>query len=536
MIRTATWLVLTLAPWPLWRLVIHDLRAYATDGRVWWRRVRRFLDPSGRPSKVMAVLGVQALGSGLLVTFAPEVALWVAAAVVVVALALLVRSRPSHGARRGLPPGRIRLMPIEPLKDRDFYLDQARRHGRVFKTGSAPDQRHLSLRPMVCVVDHHLALRLLREHDAALEVYPTFPFSWRFPRKILRNMETDDHEVYSRIFRRAFSAVDLDALEPAFADDIRLEIERMEAHISAAGLDEVAPLHFLRHLMFGVMARFLFGTGPDTAEFESLMGMYRDLGIESFDRISNRWHDDRALDELMDAVEQRARARVASRQADAPPSCLVEAIADLDEALLSDRAVLGNLIQMVDSSRDTAALMRWIMKDLDDHPDLLTRVGNGGAVDRSLAGRIVNESLRREQSEFLYRRVARDIDLDGHLLPKGWTVRVCVREAHLDPAVFDRPDCYDPDRFADRSYSMSEYAPFGMYRHVCLGAQLTRRVAAALVVLLATEYRLVVTGNGPLEFDEGHWSPNRSMRVRVIPGATAGLPSDHGETSTEQRS
>ena len=69
----------------------------------------------------------------------------------------------------------------------------------------------------------------------------------------------------------------------------------------------------------------------------------------------------------------------------------------------------------------------------------------GPPVDPATA--FVMETLRLEQSEFLYRRVVAPIDIDGRTIPAGWILRLCVNEAHRDPAVFPDPDRFDPRRF-----------------------------------------------------------------------------------------
>ncbi|MBK6805586.1 MAG: cytochrome P450 [Betaproteobacteria bacterium] len=81
------------------------------------------------------------------------------------------------------------------------------------------------------------------------------------------------------------------------------------------------------------------------------------------------------------------------------------------------------------------------------------------------------ETLRLEQSEFLYRRVAKPFEVDGYTVPAGWILRLCVNEAHRDPAVFEDPDRFDPG-LRDRAWSRNEYSPFGGHTHGCMGAHL----------------------------------------------------------------
>ncbi len=184
-------------------------------------------------------------------------------------------------------------------------------------------------------------------------------------------------------------------------------------------------------------------------------------------------------------------------------------------------------------TQDLTALLVWVVKHLGDHPVWLDDVRSGVrpmstdasalepsttvGTSRSLGERIIRESLRLEQSEYLARRTTEDIEFHGYRFPKGWRVRICIREGHRSPDTFDRPTVFDPDRWLDRAHPPTEYAPFGLYRHHCLAARLTHRVGAILVEELARNYRLTITEDGPREHGRFHWRPSHRLRVRLDP-------------------
>ena len=82
-----------------------------------------------------------------------------------------------------------------------------------------------------------------------------------------------------------------------------------------------------------------------------------------------------------------------------------------------------------------------------------------------LATRMVSETLRLSQSEYVYRVVARECRLGEFRIPAGWLVRVCLRECHRRPDLFPEPERFDPDRFLDISQGKLIYAPFGHGEH-----------------------------------------------------------------------
>lgn len=124
--------------------------------------------------------------------------------------------------------------------------------------------------------------------------------------------------------------------------------------------------------------------------------------------------------------------------------------------------------------------------------------------------------MRLAQSEYIGRRVVAPFELEGHVVPKGWYLRVCVQESHRSPEVFDRPETFDPDRFVGRRYTRAEYAPFGMLEHACLGVTATHAVGSAFVRAYC-EHDWVVSQDGAPEYDGFHWMPNRRLRVGLAP-------------------
>jgi cytochrome P450 len=135
----------------------------------------------------------------------------------------------------------------------------------------------------------------------------------------------------------------------------------------------------------------------------------------------------------------------------------------------------------------------------------------GGAADR-----IVRETLRLHQSEFLIRRTTAPVDWKGLRIPQGWHVRMCVAESHRVPESFERPDEFDPRRFLTQ-VSRSRYAPFGFAPHTCLGEHLARSIGRQLVAELARGYTVSALNVEPSEFNGFHWAPSSRMKLNLNP-------------------
>ena len=129
----------------------------------------------------------------------------------------------------------------------------------------------------------------------------------------------------------------------------------------------------------------------------------------------------------------------------------------------------------------------WVLKFLSDDPARAR--GLRDADDQhTLADRVVSETLRLAQSEYLWRRASRDIEFRGVVIPAHWLVRVCLRELHRDPTHFENADNFDPDRFADGRCGRDVYSPFGIDQHACIGESLTRTMARIFATDIARNY------------------------------------------------
>jgi cytochrome P450 len=164
----------------------------------------------------------------------------------------------------------------------------------------------------------------------------------------------------------------------------------------------------------------------------------------------------------------------------------------------------------------------WLLKRGGENPAWMSRLaaeamGDAGAVRRpgGLADRMVRETLRLDQSEFLLRRVRRPIRWGEFDIPAGWFVRICVQESHRSPEAFRDPERFDPERFLDPPDRV-RYSPFGVYRRLCPGEHLARAIGMHLVVELASGYDLQIVGDGPPEFSGFHWRPSPRFRVRLV--------------------
>lgn len=452
---------------------------------------------------------------------------YAAAAAVVVSLAAawvaFWRARPGYGKRKRLPPGTLKIAPTGPWADFLHYRKLADRHGPVFK------MTHF-VRPMVCIADLALGREFLQRHDRDT-MTPPMPFNDDIPDGFMRYMAPEVHREYRSRMKTLFT-------DPEFLDQrsgpIRDLIRRTVAAM-AQRVEPVNPVPAISDMTFTAFAGFFFAIEPGDAAFGRLRACYATIDYRAA-RLTRRKRAKRALSEIETIVLGHALERdcyfgrfvaARARERDGPPV---------------DTTLIRNFIFLLQTSWiDVTDLLVWVFKLLGDHPrwtealraDLASGDPERVRAASRLADRIVRETLRLEQSEYLMRRAIRDIDFAGFHIPRGWLVRICVRESHRDPSVFPDPHAFDPDRFRDAVPSRL-YAPFGMQQKSCLGASVTLWMGREFALALAQGPCWDVVRDGPRELGAFHWRPSVHYRVRAA--ATRSSRASPGKAESKVRS
>jgi cytochrome P450 len=290
--------------------------------------------------------------------------------------------------------------------------------------------------------------------------------------------------------------------------------------------DGVRPREYIGGWVLAALARLLFGMEPGDPRIGALDRAQRDLRL---DRMGGpRWR--RQLEEAFVSatavLRDKARESAASGALD---GTALGALLGADPEAMENETRARNLFFIFRLGlTDATALLDWVMTKLGESPEWQTKVravprtwgAPHGSQPPDCASRVVLETLRMEQSEFMYRRIVRPIVVERYSIPAGWLLRNCVQEGHRDPDIFPDPDRFDPDRFTGRVFGRAEYSPFGADNHGCLGRHLVQFLGRIFVEELCHGYEWRVTRDGPLERGSRHrhhWRPSALRRVVMTP-------------------
>lgn len=463
-------------------------------------------------STIGAIVAV-AVATTLAAMYLPVLLLPVSFAAVTVAGASAWIGRVEYGRAQSLPPGSLSLGgSTQALLDRNFYRSTAAKLGPVFKT----TQFH---QPTVCVVGLDRAQALLRLHEASLG--PSVQgFNRAIPQGFLRYMSVETHGVYGPLFRQALSAKVVSHHAVAMAETTGRVLG--DAARKASDMGGVLPDPYLQQIVDEAFFSVLFGLDAADPDLPRLKAAYAPIGR----RPISAGPTPAVLSALTDVrqVLRERSARWRAHPAADRPVCALSELSNAGDGSPDD-TVLDNLVFICRISMvNVEGLLRWVLAHLGQHPEWISRLRaelDSGSVltEPTLADRIVMETLRLSQAEYLYRRLREDVRFEGFVLPKDWLLRLCIWESHRSSGNFADPDRFDPDRFL-REQARTAYMPFGGDRHACNGVALSNMICRTFLEELTRGYEWSVTDADVLEREFRHWShwrPSRQMRLRLEP-------------------
>ena len=169
---------------------------------------------------------------------------------------------------------------------------------------------------------------------------------------------------------------------------------------------------------------------------------------------------------------------------------------------MSDKQLRDEVITLFVAGHETTAnALTWASYLLSTHVDVARRLK--AEVDEELEGRVptasdvanlpytrmvIDETLRLYPPAWITNRRAIEDDMvSGYQIPAGAIVSISPYVTHRDPALWENPEGFDPDRFSlERSAGRPHYAyfPFGGGPRQCIGKGFALMEATLVLALL----------------------------------------------------
>lgn len=177
-----------------------------------------------------------------------------------------------------------------------------------------------------------------------------------------------------------------------------------------------------------------------------------------------------------------------------------------DDPHMDDDLVRDQLLTMLIAGHDTStALFAWMLYLLGEHPEAMARASAevtsvlGGAAPAGehlhqlhYLDLVTRETLRLYPPIHIGNRKAmHDVPLDKGTIAAGSRVMYSIYLSHRDPACWENPDAFDPERF-ERQAAMPAftYVPFGGGPRNCIGATFAQVEAKVVMARLLQRTQL----------------------------------------------
>jgi cytochrome P450 len=193
----------------------------------------------------------------------------------------------------------------------------------------------------------------------------------------------------------------------------------------------------------------------------------------------------------------------------------------LVDAGLTDAVIRDQMLTMLIAGHDTStALLAWTFALLGGHPDLQARlVHEVDTMDKSpLLDQVIKESLRLYPPIHIGNRgVVEKLEFGTGQIRAGERLFYSIYLTHRDPAVWEDPDDFCPDRFArGRKTPPYSYVPFGGGPRACIGAAFGQAEARIVIARLLTTHRFEFTNHKIHAHMGATLEPRPGVKLKVV--------------------
>ncbi len=320
----------------------------------------------------------------------------------------------------------------------------------------------------------------------------------------LLTMDGAEHDAHRRLMNPAFAIAYMDRYVPLMNRIIRERITKWGERGEIDVYDEA------RKITFDVAAEALAGlrAGPEVDHFRDVFMRMLTLGMV----VGSQQEWEERMSALRRELDDLIRPKIAERRAHPTDDILglLVTAADAEGQPLSDERIIGHAnILLVAGHETSTSLSAWLFGLLAQHPDTARRAL---AEQLELVGPDAEPSLTDikamkyldlvlMEAERLYppvsngpRGVIEDFDFAGYHVPAGTYVFYSIAATHLLPGVFERPEEFDPERFAAprEEHKRTPYSlvGFGGGPRVCIGINFAKVEIKALVSQALRRYEL----------------------------------------------
>ncbi len=208
---------------------------------------------------------------------------------------------------------------------------------------------------------------------------------------------------------------------------------------------------------------------------------------------------------IMNYVEKRRRTE--DSESDILQLMLTRPYKDTGQ-LMSDETVKIEILQLLVAGNETSTTAAtWAFYMLAKHPEHIARIRAEiktvfadndinyerlNQLDYTIS--VLDEAMRiRPPFWMIDREAQKNDEFQGIKIPAGTTVVPYIYGAHINEEVWDRPECFDPSRFAKKTKEKTipfSYLPFGGGPRVCIGQNMAKMQILLVMTAVIRKYNI----------------------------------------------
>jgi cytochrome P450 len=397
-------------------------------------------------------------------------------------------------------------------RQRPFLERQRRRYGAMFTV-------HVTaLGRLVVVSEPKLIKHVFQAGPEVLHAGSRSPLRRVLGDNSLLGIDEDHHLEQRRLLLPPFKGQRMKAYESLIEQIAAEEIERWPTGVEfpTAGPFQRITLRAILRAVFGA-------TGATMQQLEELLPPWTEQGqgLSRFPQIQRdlgpwspwgRFVRLRArIDAILDRLIEDARRdpRLADRE---DVLALMVQARRVNGDPMTNAEIRDQLVTMLAAGHETTAhTLSWAVERLRRNPAALQRlqaeVDEGGKAYRDATIREVQRM--RPVVSFAGRFTMRPFEVGGYRLPPGVLIGLSAGLTHYDPRLFEQPERFRPERFADRLPDTYSWIPFGGGIRRCIGATFAHMEMDVVLRVLLERLELAPTGapDEPWRFKGVAWSP-----------------------------
>jgi cytochrome P450 len=353
-------------------------------------------------------------------------------------------------------------------------------------------------------------------------------------------IDEDRHLAQRRLLLPPFKGQRMQAYESLIEEIAEEEIARWPAGVEFSASEP------MQRITLRAILRAVFGaSGARLHELEELLPAWTDQGqqLSRFPQIQKdlgrfspwgRFLRLRAkVDAILDTLIEDAKHDPDLTERADVLALMVQARRD-DGSALSNAEIRDQLVTMLAAGHETTAhTLSWAIERLRRSPEILQRlvdeVDEGGKALRDAT--ILEVQRMRPVISFAGRHTIKPFEVGGYRIPAGRLLGLSAGLTHYDPALFPRPDVFDPGRFLDTRPGTYSWIPFGGGRRRCIGASFAHMELDVVLRVILERVGLAPTSapDEPWRFKGVAWSPAGGGMARVTRRAALAAPPARAE-------